>query len=90
MKVANGGGENLLEARAGVGAACVDDVLCEVLVVLVGGRRGAGLLLGGHCGVCDGCIPSVNGWRWRFVATQMVTTRFGDEIKWGCGMEEAA
>lgn len=77
VQVANGGREDLLEARAGVGTACVDDVLCEVLVVLVGGRRGAGVLLGGHCGVCGGCIPSVNGWGWCFAA---MTTRLGDEM----------
>ena len=51
VEVANGRGEDLLEARAGVGAACVDNVLGEVLVVLVGGRRGRGVCLGGHCGV---------------------------------------
>lgn len=51
MQVANGRGEDLLEARAGVGTAGVDDVLGEVLVVLVGGRRGGGVCLGGHCGV---------------------------------------
>lgn len=61
VKVANGGGEDLLEARAGVGTACIDDVLGKVLVVLVGGRRGVGALLGGHCGVCGGCIPPVHG-----------------------------
>lgn len=46
VKVSHGGGEDLLEAWAGVGAACVDDVLCEVLVVLVGGRGSTGLRLG--------------------------------------------
>jgi hypothetical protein len=51
VQVANSRGEDLLEARAGVGAAGVDDVLGEVLVVLVGGRRGGAVCLGGHCGV---------------------------------------
>lgn len=51
VEVADGGGEDLLEARAGVGAAGVDDILGEVGVVLVGGRRGVGVLLGGHCAV---------------------------------------
>jgi hypothetical protein len=48
MQVANGRGINLHKAWAGLWAACVDDVLCEVLVVLVGGRRGAGVSLGRH------------------------------------------
>lgn len=46
VEVSHGGSEDLLEAWAGVGAACVDDVLCEVLVVLVGGRGSTGLRLG--------------------------------------------
>lgn len=33
--MAHGGGEDLLHARAGVGPACVDDMLGEVGVVLV-------------------------------------------------------
>lgn len=53
VQMADGGGENLLEARAGVGATCVDDILGEVGIVLVlGGRDAVGLCLGGHCGVC--------------------------------------
>ena len=45
VQVFYGRSEDLLEACAGVGAACVDDVLCEVLVVLVRGRGGTGLRL---------------------------------------------
>jgi hypothetical protein len=50
VQVANGRREDLLEARAGLGTAGVNDVLGEVLVVLVGGLRGGGVCLGGHCG----------------------------------------
>lgn len=46
VKVSHSGREDFLEAWAGVWAACVDDVLCEVLVVLVGGRGSTGLRLG--------------------------------------------
>ena len=60
VQVANGRGEDLLEARAGVGTASVDDVLCEVWVVLVSGRRGGGrVCLGGHCGCCDVAVVVV-------------------------------
>jgi hypothetical protein len=65
VQVANGRGEDLLETRAGVGAACVDDILCEVLVVLVSGRRGGAVCLGGHCGVVYVvlyCGPKVGVW----------------------------
>jgi hypothetical protein len=51
VQVANSRSEDLLEAWAGFGAACVDDILCEVLVVLVGGRGGTGAGLGRHCGI---------------------------------------
>jgi hypothetical protein len=63
VQVANGRGEDLLETRAGVGAACVDDVLCEVLVVLVSSRRGGAVCLGGHCDVVCVvyCIYKVGG-----------------------------
>lgn len=46
VQVFYGRSEYFLEAWAGIGAACVDDVLCEVLVVLVGGRGCTGLRLG--------------------------------------------
>jgi hypothetical protein len=65
VQVANGRGEDLLETRAGVGAACVDNVLCEVLVVLVSGRRGGAVCLGGHCGAVYDvlyCGLKVGGW----------------------------
>jgi len=51
VKVSHGGSKDLLEAWAGVGAACVDDVLCEVLVVLVAGRGSTGLRLRRHGGL---------------------------------------
>lgn len=48
VQVFHGRGKDLLEAWAGVGAACVDDILCEVLVVLVGRHGGPALRLGRH------------------------------------------
>ena len=62
VQVSHGRSEDLLEAWAGAGAACVDDILCEVLVVLVGRHGGTGLLLSGHgdlyryCVLCGGSV----------------------------------
>jgi hypothetical protein len=51
VQVSHGGSVDFQETWAGVGAACVDDVLCEVLVVLVGGRGCTGLRLRRHGGL---------------------------------------
>jgi len=59
VQVANCRGVDFLEAWAGVWAACVDNVLCEVLVVLVGGRGSTGLRLGRHCIVSVLCVRVV-------------------------------
>ena len=48
VQVSHGRSEDLLEAWAGAGTACVDDILCEVLVVLVGRHGGPALRLGRH------------------------------------------
>jgi len=61
VQVANGRGEDLLVACAGFGAACVDDILCEVLVVLVGWRRSAGVRLGRHCELYH-CYVGICSW----------------------------
>jgi hypothetical protein len=62
VQVSHGRSENLLEAWAGAGAACVNDILCEVLVVLVGRHGGTSLRLGRHdvlyryCVLCWGIV----------------------------------
>jgi hypothetical protein len=51
VQVANSRSHDLLEAWAGFGAACVDDILCEILVILVGGHGSAGVRLRRHGGL---------------------------------------
>lgn len=70
VQVANGGREDLLEARAGVGTAGVDDVLGEVWVVLVRGSRGGGVVCLGRHGVCVCVLLCV-------VAIEVVMTMMG-------------